>query len=60
MLCDLSHEIGLMIAKSEDVSEYELCKFLSKWAAAHDAMPAKDLDDVFRHVCSSTIAYSEC
>ena len=51
----------LMIAKSEDISasEFDLCKFLSKWAAAHDTMPAKDLDEVFRHVRYGTIAYSE-
>ena len=60
-LCNLSHDLVVMIAKSEDISasELDLCKFLSKWAAAHDTMPAKDLDEVFRHVRYGTIAYSE-
>ena len=60
-LCDLSQEMVLTIARSEDISasELELCKFLSKWAAAHDTMPAKDLDEIFRHVRYGTIAYSE-
>lgn len=60
-LFNLSHDLVVMIAKSEDISasELDLCKFLSNWAAAHDTMPAKDLDEVFRHVRYGTIAYSE-
>ena len=51
-LCDLSHELLLMLAKSEDISASDLeeCKFLSKWAPAHDTQPAKDLDGVFMYV----------